>query len=82
MALIRVSGLSLFTSEILSESALTRLWLDAGYAELAEVEQREPWRNRTVRDGFPPALPPPTAPRGPGHDAELTRSRGSRSFRS
>jgi hypothetical protein len=57
MAVIRVSGLSRPASEMLSESGLTRLWLDAGYVELAGSERREAWRNRTVGDGFPPGSP-------------------------
>jgi hypothetical protein len=30
---------------LLSESALTQLWLRKGYAELAPSEQSEAWRN-------------------------------------
>jgi hypothetical protein len=55
----------------LSESALTQLWLEKGYAELVESEQREPWRQQltggvpqppVTQEGNVAETPPAPAP--------------------
>ena len=51
----------------LSDSALTKLWLKKGYAELAPSEKKEPWRNakpvEALGGAAAAAIPPPTTAR-------------------